>query len=213
MPSAPQEQLRPGLPLLEYGELVDLDRMRKYGLSPILDPHEIPVHPVVFKSPSVYTPEFANRVWLSVPDSIRADIAAIEEGVGPPVPVRISDLGVYEITQRLGRPIQQLFLDFAIAADPEKKSIWVEPLRSADAINLGLSGSHHRLSDDRVFNRASIPQAKLASYVLPETDESEGGIITWYAHNIGMAELPLLLIMRNFAIQFNNLGLQQVGTT
>lgn len=33
----------------------------------------------------------------------------------------------------------------------------------------------------------------------------------WHAHNIGNARLPMMLIFRNFAIMFNNLGLQELG--
>lgn len=211
MPRAPQEGLRSGLPLLEYGELIDLGRLRKFGLNPILDPHEIPVHPAVFKSSDVYTPEFANQVWASIPDSIRTDVTAIEAKVGIPVPVRVSSWGVSETTERMGRKERQTYLGFGIEADPGEKSIWVEPLRDANAVNLALSKSHYRFTIKPIFNRASIPQAKVDLYILPETDKSEAGIITWYSHNIGMAGLPLLLIMRNFAIMFNNLGLEKLG--
>jgi len=211
MPRASQEGPRPGLSLLEYGELVDLDRAKKYSLSPILNPREIPVHPRVFESPQVYTQEFADHVWASVPDSIRADISVIQDKIRNALPVYVTDDGVMS---RRGPHLDmpEIFNAFSVQANPKQRSVWVEPLMSAEAINLGLGPEHHYRSDPRSPRVRSLFLAwKLKAYTAPETDDAEEGLINWHSHNVGMASLPLLLILRNFAIKFNNLGLQRVG--
>lgn len=211
MPKAVQEGLRPGIPLLEYGELVDLDRSRKYGLSPILDPREIPVHPKVFGSPNVYTQEFAQQVWISVPDSVKRDIAVIEGKTGVPVPVEVTNVSISE-TQ--GDPTfreVERFGEFFVQANPKERSVWVEPEFTATAINLGLDKEHFYKTGVHLLKKGPIPIEKQRLYLTPPAKNTERGIITWYSHNVGMARLPLLLILRNYAIQFNNLGLQRLG--
>lgn len=89
---APQERISSGIPLLEYGDLV---AVRRTILSPILSPSMVPIHPLVYESPRVYTPEFGQRVWASVPESIRQDIATINAMMKPAyVPIEVTDEAV-----------------------------------------------------------------------------------------------------------------------
>lgn len=212
MPIAPQEELRPGLPLLEYGELLDLNRARIYGLSPILYPREIPVHPAVYESPESYTSEFARQVWASVPDSIRADIATIEKKIDHKLRIEVTDQGVHTTGEESSLDLGELFEKFIIKANPSRRSIWVQPHLSAEAIDLGLDVSRPDLRMISMpFENHPMSTKKRKLYEIDPEKYEEEGMITWTAHNASMASFSLLLILRNYAIMHNNLGLQRVG--
>lgn len=195
------EKLSSGIPLLEYGDLVSLNRIQ-LGLSPILEPKRIPVHPLIFKSPQLYTTEFAQKAFALVPESIRQDIMAIEDKVGEKIPVVLTSEGVYQTGEYKH---EQFFNEFSVQANRSGEAVGIEPRISADAINTWIN----RLQP--VFDFPLIPKALERAYEVDEDEFKHEGVIVWRAHNIGNASLPLMLVLRNFAIMFNNLGLQELG--
>lgn len=212
---APQERPGAGIPLLEYGDLVAGQRRL---LSPILGPHMIPVHPLVYESSHVYTPEFGQRVWESVPESIRQDIAAIESIVKGKVPVEVTDEAV-RLTwfgDRLdGVTLPgdvERFEDFVVAATPSVKRMEVRQRFSADGLNIWIMASDNRYLYTMPIVEHPMSKEKARQYEIDDPEKyQDEGLIVWHAHNNGNAELPLELIFRNFAIMFNNLGLQELG--
>lgn len=207
MPRAAQETLRSGVPLLEYKEFFDLNR-KQYGLDPILGADQIPVHPKVFEAQELYTPEFADEVWESVPESIKADAKALESVTGVPVPVKVSDSDICWVNREGQDRDITLFSSFGIEANTNQRQVWLRP--SGDYIDLGLDSRNHLIRSRRLYT-GPLSKSKFKIYALPETENSEGGLITWYTHNRKLIKFPTQLIFRNFAIQFNNLGLQKLG--
>jgi hypothetical protein len=196
------------VPQLNYGELVGVTSCFCFDRNaPILTPRYIPLHPSVFSAPFAYTREFAHKVWSVVPDSIRADVSEIERVLQRDLDVVLTE----EYTAAKSRvefPHHAYrFSDFTLRTDPGSRSVdfsWpgVEiamyddgPARS---LARSLDGSH------------PLPPEKLRAYAIGE-EVGELVHVYWHVHNVFSAELPLALIFRNFAIQFNNLGLRMLS--
>jgi len=206
MPSASQERLKSGFPLLEYGELID-PSLKELG---ILSPQQIPIHPKVYLSPETFTPEFAKEVWANVPDSIRADLTAIETKTGIRLPIGVDDSGVRWLGEDLLLEHDVEFDEYLIDADP-KEGITVEDIESI-AVNIGLNTYSADMQISGPHPNYPLSKDKLARYMVnPKDFNDKEGIITWYVHNLGLGSTGSLLVLRNFAIMFNNLGLQKIG--
>ncbi len=204
--SAPQERPSSGIPLLEYGDLVYLGEC---GPS-ILKPSQIPVHPSVFKAPEFYTTDFAQKVFSLVPDSIRQDIAVIQAKTGQELPVVLTPDGISD-KESWGR--EELFKDFNAFARFEGIQVTIEPPNTAGGTNTYL-----RRTEQCCDYYPAIPEELARKYEYKFGDaKSEIGsrtpmaLIVWNVHNLNCAPLPVQLTLRNFAIMFNNLGLQELG--
>jgi hypothetical protein len=192
-------------PRLDYGELVGVTS--RFGFdrnAPILTPRDIPLHPSVFSAPFAYTREFARKVWSVVPESIRADISEIERVLQRDLDVVLTEehtaaKSLVEFPLHAYR-----FSDFTLRTDPGSRSV-----------DFSWPGVEIAMYDDgpaRTLVRSPdgahpLPLEKLRAYAIGE-EVGELVHVYWHAHNVFSAELPLALIFRNFAIQFNNLGLR-----
>jgi hypothetical protein len=178
---------------LTYAELVD------QGTRRILFPERIPVHPLVYRSDFAYTPEFVTKVRESVPESIAQDVGTIEPLLGLQLGVFLMD----GVPAHGGEPIDQDALTFR--ADPNKRFVEVGYLSTNIALDT-------REGFSRVLSPHSHPIAaeKLRRYSLTPEDEHSPNIPTWYIHNLGDNGLLVAMYLRNFAIMFNNLGLEQL---
>ncbi len=207
MARAAQEGLRPGIPLLEHGDLIDA-RLKEFGIQ---DPGQIPVHPMVYRSPASYTQEFSNEVWASIPGSIRADLTVIEAKIGAKLPVSIDDSGIRWLGRDYLNEGDVEFDQFIIEAD-SSGSIWVIDDESI-AINIGLDISRPDMQlIDVPHPMHPMPKDKLRKYMVnPKKFDNARGIITWATHNLALGSTGDLLVFRNYAIMHNNLGLQRVG--
>lgn len=208
MPRAAQEGIRPGLPLLEYRDLIDA-RFKNTDLG-ILPPGQIPIHPKVYRSLELYTLEFADFVIAKVPESIRGDLAVIEAVVGK-LPVSVDDTGI----RWLGR-------DYINEHDVEFDSFWAETNSSGNvwlidddsvAINMGIDIQRADMQlIDLPYPSHPMSRGKLKKYMVKPKDFDEArGIITWHTHNLSIGATGDLLFLRSFAIMWNNLGLQRIG--
>jgi hypothetical protein len=199
-----REKLSQGIPLLKHKNLVFIGEC---GYS-ILKPSSIPVHPEVYKSPQFYTTEFAQKVLGLVPDSIRQDIVAIEAKLGQKLPVVLTPEGISEGGDRI-----ELFKDFHAFARSEGNQVTVEPPNIAGATNIYLRRT------ERSINVQPVVPEKLArkyEYKLGDAETKIGSrtiraLVVWNVHNLSDAPLPVQLALRNFAIMFNNLALQELG--
>lgn len=196
-----QEGLRPGFPLLDHADLV---RTGMTWSGPVLSPREIPIHPKVFEADSTYTPDFALKILESIPGSVRKDVEVIEGLIKRDLGVHVTDSGIYEN----GREVS--FGDFRISADPAHSDLGIEPRVSANAENTYIQRKRPVII---MPHNHPLPRKKLAAYfVKPDLERYQGeGMLTWTAHNSGGLSMANLLVLRNFAILANNLGLERLG--
>ncbi len=184
---------------LQYSELYSQTRQ----FNKILMPHEIPVHPLVYTSQFAYTPEFAEEVRKSVPVSIDQDIIEIERIFGNKSRIVIQDGKIFDRDAEW----KKISLDeINVLADQERRSVDVSYCSSNIALEdrrpdqkrkLRLD-ANHPLSLDRLRQYSSNPRGELIE------------IPTWYVHNYSDNGFVLELYFRNFAIMFNNLGIQRL---
>lgn len=179
---------------LEYRELVDSE-----GAIKILPSNYIPVHPHIYFSDFAYTGEFLTEVRKSLPDSLKNDVAAIEE-------ILKTDLGITITDEIITDKYDQLkFVDVASYVGFSGNSIEVEFVSSNIALDKR-KGQEKKLS---VYSPHPMPIDRLKEYAI-SPDNTDLDIRTWYTHNYSDNGLPLELYFRNFAIMFNNLGLKKL---
>lgn len=167
----------------------------------ILEPNRIPVHPKVYTSPDLFTLTFASHVAQAVPASILKDIIAIEEALEIKLNI---DSQQHQITQ--GSTTLQ-FEDFQITANPNSRFVEVSYLPSS---NIALDTRAGHQVTFRPTKSYPMPLEKLIDYGF-QPDNFDSYLPTWYIHNLSHVGLPGFLYFRNFAIMFNNLGLQKLG--
>jgi hypothetical protein len=205
---AEREKLGHGIPLLEYGDLVNPE-FAQYGVSPILDASRVPIHPLVFESPQFFTVDFARRVLASVPNSIRRDVAEIEAKCGPKVPVKIVERGVTLVRDEtlVDEEDITLFSDVRIIKE-SATDIGLAYYASGFAIDLWADSTRPVFGDP---DNLLMSRVKAQYYEVDADKYNYDGMLKWDAHHRGYARLPLQLILRSFAIMFNNLGLEELG--
>src|SRR3989338_1490470 len=174
-----------GIAALVQRELIDPSR--QYG--PILYSREIPVHPLVFVSEQFYRPVFVDEVLKLLPDLIKQDIAVITELIG------------LKITRDQMEQIQR----YRSALYYTANSISSLDVIFGDA-NIALDNRNPNLHKRLVDPAHPIPSDKLKQYMA-----EEGHIFTLYTHNVLEFGLPVLLVLRNFSIAYNNLALEQLN--
>ncbi len=199
MARAAQEGLRPGIPLLEQGELIK--RERSFYTDPWLDPTEIPVHPLVYNSPFIFTPEFARKVMEALPEAILKDDITLSRKFGHDPVLTAVEGGI----SWKGKVFSLERIRISVQPD----LFWVELLNHANAANIRLDKrdgiqSLHFFSGSDCF----MPMRKQMIY---RPDKREPYMITWNRNNITNVGLVASLAFRNVAILVNNLGLQRVG--
>lgn len=181
---------------LEYEELIAPNRLA----GRIIEPHKIPVHPSVYRADAVYTPEFAERVTQSLPDSIRKDVATIERIMGINLRLEVTDEALIHNGDELP------FENFTVRANPNAKFVEVSYVSS----NIALDTREGYQAKLRPSATHPMPQDKLRAYGF-NPEQLDIQLPTWYIHNLSHVGFGGFLIYRNFVIMFNNLGLREVG--
>jgi len=186
--------------LLSYSELIAPNRFDR-----ILMPSEIPCHHLVYTSQFAYTPEFAEEVRRRVPASIDQDVLEIERIFGKKFRIVIQNGKIFDENADW----RKISLDgINVIAEPERRSIDVlycgsnialEDRRLEQRRILRLD-TNHPLSLDRLREYASNPK------------EEELIIPRWHVHNIYDNGFILELYFRNFAIMFNNAGIERLNS-
>ena len=172
--------------LLQPGEHV-----KKYGLTTgVLGPGSIPVHPLVYRSDFAYSSEFLAHVLSNVPQGIGRDLDAIERILG----------------RKPSHTMDQL-LDTRIVGrnNPNRKSIDVVGGVSS---NIAIEpGSHIETIRRDLSGLPYLSAGRAALFSLnPERTE----IACWYTHTPFTNGFGVFLQLRNFAILFNNLGIDRL---
>lgn len=162
------------------------------GKSMLLRGCDIPVHPKVLSSKKCFTPEFGQKVTTALQDEI-------------------------------ARQIQALQLD--TNADAVLSSTTVEYNFDNDkaGVNTGYSDMYvyrkgRGNSGHATGYKIDKPEIWKGSYSFPnplpenvlQAYAAKGIIKTWQIHNHYDEKTPLDIIMRSFAVAFNNLGLDEV---
>lgn len=198
MPTAPQEGLRPGFPFLEQGELIR--RERSFYTDPWLDPTEIPIHPLVYNSPLVFTPEFAREVMQALPEAILKDDVVLSRRFGHDPVLTAAERGINWKGKVFSLDRIRIFV--------QPDLFWVELLNHANAANVRLD---KRLPlSPHLFSSLDHPMP-MSKQMIYRPDQREPYMISWYRNNIANVGLVASLAFRNVAILVNNLGLQKVG--
>lgn len=168
---------------LTYDEL--LNPKSKY--MSILGPRYIPIHPAVYNSEFAYTRDFAEKVLSSLDDSVLYDIQIINKTLGIKIECEKPDMRFFNVVANpLKRSIDVEYGSSNIAAEPES--------------NIEIMLTKNDLSGYMIEKRAKI---------FSMTDD-ELKIPTWYIHNIDDNNIGIYLFYRNFAILFNNLGIDEL---
>lgn len=171
---------------------------RKYG-DRILLPGEIPLHPAVFNSDLVYTLEFVKQVYYAIPESVEKDVFEIEKALGTKTGIKVTE----------GISIADALDGLAFNMLDHRPN----PLRKCVDIIYGQANIAMDVEDKAVrhlFDQHPMGRLKQESYAF----SNDGGRLehlVWYVHNIHDGRLPMDLYFRNFAILFNNLGLEQLA--
>lgn len=180
---------------LKYAELV-----KPNGIP--VSPSQTPCHPRVYNNPAVYTDRFKDRVANTIPDSVRADIEAIEGILGSKTGIKVTRRGIVHGDTILTFDDPSLHMRVS-----EGKFVEVQYANATIALD---TREGHR----REFTPYShpMPLEKLRAYALDYKVESQFDlrIPSWYGNNVMDQGWPLAMYFRNFAIMFNNLGLQEV---
>ena len=204
MPRAAQEGLRLAPIQLLHAELIRPD------LKDFLTPREIPLHPRVYESDFAFTPEFVDQVLVTIPKSVEVDIREVERMTGERLPVEIKGQVVKQIGEdSWGDVLEEISED--CYTDPNSKYLWVggDPnivLHSDISPHIGEPHRTHPMSKNKLRQYFVDPNK-----YKDEVGYRMEGTITWGQHNFLLGPISLQLVLRNFAIQFNNLGLQRLG--
>jgi hypothetical protein len=166
----------------------------------VLWPWQIPIHPKVYDSKLAYTLEFVEQVRAKVPESIRRDVLTIERMLNTTLNLSVEDTAIKRTNSQFRDDLE--YTQIWSRVEPTKKTVGLEiggTNIDIDPVNVPrclIPESHHPMSKD-----------KLRAYAF-ET-EPDLKIHTWYIHNIMDHGIMGELYLRNFAIVFNNLGLDR----
>ncbi len=201
---------------LSYAELVAPERTHER----ILCPGEIPIHPKVYNSPLVYTPEFIMEVRAQMPDALRKDISEIKRILQEPLGFTITNEGILDVNpKRKFHEEPQKFNDIKFEVDQSKKTLWGGIYASTIGI-LSSRDSEFSISQKPPIGWPSfshpLPKEKAEQYCFRHERSSFGQdqgyyvCHTWYNHNLHDQGKLLFHYLRTFAIVFNNLGLAKL---
>lgn len=171
-----------------------------YSHPRILRPSEIPVHPAILEKDFIYSQDFLKEVVKATPEMVTADIKTIESKLNVKLGLKLIDKGIEDKSNRLA------FLPFdSIIVQP--KSCWIEMSYSGDPnICIGPEVGENFFYEDCPY---PIPQDKAEIYAISK-ENKEIELQGWQTHNITYQGFPFEIFSRNFAIVFNNLGLDRL---
>jgi hypothetical protein len=166
--------------LLSHEELLNLP-------DGIAHPGQIPVHPDVYRNPNAYKPDFFEIVFARVHESIARDQETIRKV--------------------LNKRIELKFLP--------RENFWGGANPEGQSVDFGYAGSNIALetrSDckritDNYGAMPSMPPGRLMEFSLRK-GEGILAVPVWYTHTPWENGLDVFLHFRNFAIQFNNAGVE-----
>lgn len=188
--------------LLTHKELIN----PSLGFMPLHTPRYIPIHPDVYESPFAFTAGHADAVLKALPEYIQEDALAL----GRKLPSlsfekeRLDDIltepSLMRATANEGTAVGFGFgsVNIAMGKRTDSQDYMTE------IVGGGLSGGY----------RSTLSREKIRAYDFFRGAHAANGtyqLRTWYAHNIHDGGPEVLLLMRNFAIAFNNEGMKRLG--
>ena len=176
---------------LEHKELLNLKLAKSFPNNPyllILSPNQIPVHPSVYTNPSFYTSEFYGKILERLDESVENDAHKIKEILGLPIVTEKEDIKYW-----------------TKIADSERKSI-----------DFGCIGSNIAIQPDSNIERileceSDFPNMTKERAMTFSMSQDKLSVPTWYQHTPTESGISVFMYLRNFAILFNNLGVQELN--
>ncbi len=204
---------------LSYRELIA--PKRRYGPK-VLTPEDIPIHPHVYNNPFSYTPEFTREVLGRIRESMIEDDRTIREVLGIETGFEIQNdcLIARSVEREYTRPdgtkrkttTPEHRLDYSFvhfSPNPGKLETGVS-IGSANIDIVPHLACHIRLEVSLTEAHPMSPE-RLEEYAYAsDLNLRVPQIHAWYRHNLDDASATALHFFRNFAILFNNLGLEVV---
>ncbi len=183
---------------LTYKELIVPGRLG----GDILMPNEIPIHQLVYISDSVYTQDFIEEVHKAVSDSIKKDVSAIEKILKKEQKIKVIDNIIKDEISCSNKDVNSVNR----IVDEEKKKIDIQYVGSSIGLNfhkdptqwLTISPYEHPVGKEKLEKYSYVQHEQI---IVP----------TWYIHNLGDNGFGMELYFRNFAIMFNNIGLEKIN--
>jgi hypothetical protein len=167
----------------------------------VLGPGMIPVHPLVIQADFAFTNDFVNEAVLpQVPENIQNDLKIIgqEIGVSFPFSEGISYPSGIRVFEKEHHFTIEKFGSCALDYDAEKEPMWVVLWESFGKHSEAFSYLTYPMDKDKFSEYAFLKrQETLVAY-------------SWMSHNLHN-NMEFFLFCRNFAIVFNNLGLEWVA--
>ena len=177
-------------------------------LASILEANFIPIHPQVYKSRFAYSKKFIYEVRKKVPEALKYDLSVID-------PI----LKKYDVKLTMTDKSIMHMHEFDEVEFYNDDMFSIEDNR----FRIGTAVTHMTLMKDRpkelylgkIDNNNSHPMLEeglsdeLAKYNFSD-EEGVLRVYTWGSHDLPCRGLPFLLYSRNFAIVFNNLGIDRL---
>ncbi|MFT4304356.1 MAG: hypothetical protein ACMXYG_07350 [Candidatus Woesearchaeota archaeon] len=190
-------------------ELINL----KSSEQKVLRPDHIPIHPKVYDSGFVYTPEFMNQVRTLVPDSLRLDISTIEEMLEEDLEIEVEETHMIQkkrpFKDRTKYRIDSLdYQQIRFLAEPDRRFLCVQKVAS---LSLNPNGTPTKVPVN-FYNQYEdlLSKEKLKEYSFIFPSQNKEFVHTWFIHSYNYGGIMMDLYLRNFAIAFNNLGLDKL---
>jgi hypothetical protein len=172
--------------------------IRCYDKPEILRPDEIPVYPRLVGEEFPYTKEFVEEVLEHTPDMVKNDLTTIEQKLGQKLYLKLTSKGLCseynsdicefkKIEKREGA-----LTGIAMGSS----SIWL-PTSIDDEIIIYKPENH------------PLPLPKAKAYATSIND-GEIQLVVWKSHNITYQGFCFEIVLRNFAIAFNNLAIDRL---
>lgn len=222
-------------PLLDYADFITVPyggattAISREGASMVLfynllKPGWMPIHPAIYNRSELYTERFVDKIFQSMPESLGSDIGAASGVLGVDLGI-VENNGAFNICYQGERVCsiskKELGRDkFEVNSDDRwGKAVGYE--RSLSKLESGVT-TEDKPHYTHVFsyppeelsevNRRFYPLSReiIDAYKFKVIDVSRAAeLIVWHTHNTDY--LSRLLMIRSFAILFNNLGLEELG--
>ena len=181
--------------LIITSEVVRKNQIRTvygYWYPEVLRPRHILVHPSVLEQPFAYLKEFVDQVMERVPELLKRDVETIERKLRVNLRVVIKPEGVLSENG--------VFLFNNV----------VRCIPRPNGIQLGSAEMVVNPHDSKCISEdILVPAHVLAAYTVP--GQRNPNLFAWSTHNITYQGFGFELFARNYAIGFNNLGLEQLA--
>jgi hypothetical protein len=181
---------------------------------PFVAPGKIPIHPSVWRSKFAYSEKFVDEVIKRLPQAIKEDLQTARKITGKDYGVEVLDWGKEgwvvqdrSVRKGMGRGITSSDLKARWFVNP-KKSYLRQRSGTDQEIILDPTGQYAAFIFENDFERACSDE-RLREYNCGS--EAEPRALTWYSHNLYDATTEHILILRNYALLVNNIGLEWVA--